>query len=94
MGGRVDQHPGPGENVKNELYLLTWTDPLIVEWHVLLVYNQPTNTLLPMSAGEFIPQFGPPRLPYENLNQSLVVICVRYHDFVDVSRDGRLVCHW
>ena len=46
-----------------------------------------------MPAGKFISQLGTSRLPYEHLDQSLVVICVRYHDFVDISWDGRLVRH-
>lgn len=66
---------------------------MIVEWHVFLVHNQPTNSLLSVPAGELISQLGSPRLPYEHLYQRLVVICIRNHDFVDIPRDWRLVRH-
>jgi len=82
-----------GEDTRNELSPLTWTNSLVVKWHVLLVHNQPTNSFLSVPTGEFISQLRPSRLPYQHLYQSLVVICIRDHDFVNISRDGRLVHH-
>lgn len=47
-----------------------------------------------MPAGEFISQLGPSSLPYEYFYQSLIVVCVCDHDFVDISGNRRLVRHW
>ena len=69
----------------------TRRDPLVVKWHVFLIHDQPTNTLLPMPRTKLVPQLWPPRLPYQYFDQRLVVLRVRQHDLVHVSCYRRLV---
>lgn len=67
MCGGVGPDPGSGWNAGNAPKPRTWAYSLIVEWHVLLVYDQSANSLLPVPTGKFISQLGPSRLPYEHL---------------------------
>lgn len=67
---------------------------MIIEGHVLLIYDQAAYTLLPVSGREFITQFWPPCLPDQDLDQGLVVFGIADHDFVDVTSNRRFIGHW
>lgn len=73
--------------------VLTRNNALIIEWHIFLIHNQATDTLLPVPRGEFVSQFRATRLSNQHLDESLVILCISDHHFVDVSCDRRLVCH-
>ena len=73
---------------------LTRHDPLIVEWHILLVHDKPTDPFLTVSGGELVTQLGSSRLPYQNLDERLIVVSVGDHDFINVTSDGRFISHW
>lgn len=68
---------------------------MIIERHVFLIYNQPTNTLLSVSRRELIAQFRPSGLTHKDLDQRAVGFPTGEQNFVDIAchrafiREGR-----
>ena len=87
------QEKSEGARITREKTRRTGNDALVVKRHVFLIDDQATDTLLTVPRRELVSEFGPPSLSDEHFNERLVVFGVRDHDFVDVARDWRLVCH-
>src|SRR5271155_3676669 len=68
-------------------------NPLIRKRHILLLYNNPTNTLLTMLRGELIPHFSDSRLSQQNFDDD-VVACCGNHDLIRVHVFGKFVLQW
>lgn len=68
-------------------------DALVVERHVLLRDDETANTLLSVTRGELVAEFGTTSLSQENLDEGRVRVGIRQEDLVDVTRNGAAVRH-
>lgn len=73
---------------------LTRNDALVIEGHIFLVYDQSTDTFLPVPRRKLVPELRSPGLADQNLDERLVVLSVGDHDLIYLTRNGRLVGHW
>ena len=64
-----------------------WADAEVVEWHVLLLDNEPSHSLLSVPAGELVPQLRTAGLPEQHFDEGVIVRIGRHHHFLHVGGD-------
>mmetsp|Transcript_35925 Transcript_35925/g.103237 ORF Transcript_35925/g.103237 Transcript_35925/m.103237 type:complete len:335 (-) Transcript_35925:327-1331(-) len=64
----------------------------VVEWHVLLVDDQPHHALLPVTRRELVTQLGAPRLTQNHLVDGGVLVVGGEDHTIHIGGDGRPVC--